>query len=83
MKKYLIFIFTLLFTFSCNSPEKERQAELQLLESSIDVFNTAFQEGDLTTLDSLTTDNYIHTNGSDRAFSKEQSSSSPWVVMEH
>ncbi|MCE7992258.1 MAG: nuclear transport factor 2 family protein [Roseivirga sp.] len=72
MKKHLILALFLIFTFSCAGPERKKQKELGQLEASIDLFNTAFEQGDLSTLDSLTTDNYIHTNGSDRAFSKER-----------
>lgn len=72
MKKHLIVAPILLIFFACSGPERKAQKELKSLEATIDIFNSAFQEGNLVVLDSLTTDNYIHTNGSDRAFSKER-----------
>ncbi len=71
MKRFVI-LPILLFTVACGSPERKKQKELDSLEATIEAFNTAFQEGNLTVLDSLTTDNYTHTNSSDRAFSKER-----------
>lgn len=72
MKKHSIIAFLLLVSLACSGPERKAQKELKSLEATIDIFNTAFQEGNLKILDSLTTDNYMHTNGSDRAFSKER-----------
>lgn len=72
MKKHLILSLLLIFTLACAGPERKKQKELGRLDATIDLFNIAFQQGDLHVLDSLTTDNYTHTNGSDRAFSKER-----------
>lgn len=72
MKRLSVLLLLLLFTVACAGPERKKQKELQRLEATIEVFNAAFAKGNLTILDSLTTDNYIHTNGSDRAFSKER-----------
>ncbi len=38
---------------------------------AVERFNTAFETGDLSTLDEMTTDDYTHTNGSSKAFGKE------------
>ncbi|GAB5524526.1 MAG: hypothetical protein Roseis2KO_23980 [Roseivirga sp.] len=72
MKKHFLITPLLLVLFTCASPERKQQQELNSLEATIEVFNTAFQEGNLAVLDSLTTDSYTHTNNSDRAFSKER-----------
>lgn len=72
MKKHLLIAPLLMVLFACASPERKKQKELDSLEATIEVFNKAFQEGNLAVLDSLTTDNYIHTNSSDRAFTKER-----------
>ena len=66
------FVLFALFTVmaACSPPENASQEQSSLL-STLEVFNKAFERGDLITLDSLTTDNYIHTNGQSKAFSKE------------
>ncbi|MEM7104485.1 MAG: nuclear transport factor 2 family protein [Bacteroidota bacterium] len=65
------------FTFdfeetSINSPDFERKLssdEGELLKA-VHQFNVAFKDSDLAMLDSLTTPNYIHTNGNSRAIRK-------------
>lgn len=42
----------------------------EALLAAIDKFNVAFAKGDLTTLDSLTTENYLHTNSSSQVIGK-------------
>lgn len=70
--KRLIPLAAIFFLVSCDSDKKNQEAEMQLLEQSMQTFNEAFQEGNLQVLDSLTTDSYTHTNSSDRAFGKER-----------
>lgn len=41
----------------------------QLMEA-IDKFNQAFQQGDVTTLETMITDQYMHTNGNSKAIGK-------------
>ena len=72
MKKLHTLLLLSLVLMACAGPERKKQKELQQLEATIEIFNAAFAEGNLAVLDSLTTDNYIHTNSSDRAFSKER-----------
>ncbi len=38
---------------------------------AIDKFNKAFQEGDVKVLESMITDNYLHTNGNSKAINKK------------
>jgi len=49
-------------TFTAPDPEE--------LISSIEKFNKAFAQGDLAVLDSLTTENYLHTNSSSKVIGK-------------
>ncbi|WP_343487466.1 nuclear transport factor 2 family protein [Allomuricauda sp. d1] len=42
----------------------------QELLSALDTFNKAFAESDLATLDSMVTDNYLHTNSSSKVIGK-------------
>ncbi|KQC30037.1 nuclear transport factor 2 family protein [Flagellimonas eckloniae] len=54
-----------------NSGKDDSDKRNSLLQT-IEIFNTAFSKGDLATLDSLTTENYIHTNGNSKAIGKSK-----------
>ena len=60
----LTFILGLCHCKNQNPPKSEE------LLAAIDTFNIAYVKGDLTTLDSLTTENYLHTNSSSRVIGK-------------
>lgn len=69
-----LFIFSAFFILlSCFHQETKHQesdrAKKELLKA-IDAFNTAFQTGDVETIASLVTNNYIHTNGNSKAIRK-------------
>jgi hypothetical protein len=72
MKKHLSLILLPFLFIACASPERKKQKEILSLQNTLEVFNTAFKEGNLPLLDSLTTNDYMHTNGDDRAISKER-----------
>lgn len=68
-------LFTLLLlavVSACGTEPQETHSPIQTpdLEPTLDLFNQAFREGNLAVLDSLTTDDYIHTNGNSKAFGK-------------
>ncbi|MEM9648546.1 MAG: nuclear transport factor 2 family protein, partial [Bacteroidota bacterium] len=50
-----------------NTPKAVKDEQLVALNQ----FNRAFQNGDVDTLDSMITSNYVHTNGSSKSFGKE------------
>ncbi|BFP40161.1 hypothetical protein FGF1_10060 [Flavobacteriaceae bacterium GF1] len=74
MKSLLPFLlFLLLFLLSCNRDlptNKDISVARNALPLVLKKFNTAFANGDLAILDSLTTENYVHTNGSSKVISK-------------
>ncbi len=63
-------LFLLLTLFSCQDTDQKREQKELELKKTISVFNTAFKEGDLQVLDSLTTKDYRHTNGSSKVIDK-------------
>ena len=66
-------LFLLLFLLSCNRDlptNKDISVARNALPLVLKKFNTAFANGDLAILDSLTTENYVHTNGSSKVISK-------------
>lgn len=70
--KLIIWIGSFLLFWGCIG-ENERntpQPDKRELEKSIERFNMAFAEGNLIVLDSLTTENYLHTNSNSRAIGK-------------
>ena len=71
MKKVFIFLTISIFLFSCvNQQGTHDQSKDQLMES-VSAFNKAFKDADLSLLDSMTTDNYLHSNGNSRAIGKK------------
>ena len=72
--RHSILPFILFFTLSCTQKRKTTTGEIKIpkneLRGALDAFNTAFANGDLVVLDSLTTENYLHTNGSSKAIAK-------------
>lgn len=69
--KRLFSLSLLVALFSCGPTEINQEEELALLNETLSLFNQAFRDGDLTVLDSLTTDDYTHTNSSGKAFPKQ------------
>ena len=69
MKRLFLPLLFLAF-FSCSPTETNEEEELALLNETLSLFNQAFRDGNLTVLDSLTTDEYTHTNSSGKAFPK-------------
>ncbi|MEL6975980.1 MAG: nuclear transport factor 2 family protein, partial [Bacteroidota bacterium] len=68
MKSFAIILVFIAFGFSgCQSDGKPNQ---KALLTAIEKFNTAFARGDLATLDSMTTANYLHTNSSSKVIGK-------------
>ena len=64
----------LFFSFSCNDetpPKIDYQEEKENLIKSIEEFNSAFVDGNVEILESLITDNYLHTNSSSRVIRKD------------
>jgi hypothetical protein len=61
----------LLLLLSCSQSQKHKVPynELPII---LEKFNTAFAEGNLAVLDSLTTKNYLHTNGNAKVISKNE-----------
>ena len=71
MKKQFILIIALvsfLFLSGCTKTEKDQKMEL--LEV-IAQFNSAFQNGDVATLESMITEDYSHTNGNAKVIGKK------------
>ena len=65
----LIFIGLL----ACNSKEEPvNYQDDPSLKNSINIFNNAFKIADVKSLDSLLANDYLHTNGTNRAFGKKK-----------
>ena len=69
--KRLSFLLMLVMLVACGPANGNRRADMEAVRQALITFNNAFREGDLQALDSLTTDDYLHTNGNNRAFDKE------------
>ncbi len=67
--KLLSALFLLLFTIGCSEKSKP---SLDELSTTIEEFNAAFEIGDTTKLESMITENYVHTNSSWKSFGKEK-----------
>ncbi|TAI49156.1 nuclear transport factor 2 family protein [Flagellimonas allohymeniacidonis] len=63
----------LLCVLSCgrNDTKSNDQNEEEVLLLALQKFNTAFADGDVTTLSSMITDKYLHTNATSKAIQKE------------
>ncbi|TMU55987.1 nuclear transport factor 2 family protein [Flagellimonas algicola] len=75
MNSFKIILFTLsvaLFLHCSPNPKSEETsaASKEKLLVALQKFNTAFQHGDIKTLDSMITDTYVHTNGTSQAIHK-------------
>ncbi|WP_370088109.1 nuclear transport factor 2 family protein [Ekhidna sp.] len=71
MKPLLSFLITIVLT-SCSTSTTEKSPNRDDLYRALDSFNLAFKKGDISQLASMITDNYVHTNGSWKSFSKEK-----------
>ncbi|KAA3635598.1 MAG: nuclear transport factor 2 family protein [Bacteroidetes bacterium] len=73
LKLVLIAITAISFT-NC-SPEKQQQilseADKEALVETLEKFNQAFRDGNTALLQSMITDNYIHTNGNSKSIGKD------------
>lgn len=58
-----------LFVVSC-TVEVSTESDASQLNQTIDEFNLAFEKCDIKTLDRLTTDQYVHSNGNNAAITK-------------
>ena len=65
-----IFIFFVLCGCGGETQKNTKKQEKENLEDAIKKFNMAFATGDLEILDSLTTENYLHTNSSSKVIGK-------------
>nr|WP_299073894.1 nuclear transport factor 2 family protein [uncultured Allomuricauda sp.] len=68
---YLIILTTIACQETVKSNKDDSDKKNSLLQT-IETFNTAFSKGDLATLNSLTTENYIHTTGNSKAIGKSE-----------
>lgn len=79
--KLILFIILVFNFFSCSNKETtgglSEQVKQDLMEA-INKFNQAFQEGDVTTLESMIVQNYIHTNGNSKPIGKKD-----WINYLH
>ncbi len=74
--KYTILSISLLVLFSCHN-NSSTKTELssnskENLLNALEAFNTAFAKSDLQKLDSMTTENYLHTNSSSQVITKNR-----------
>ena len=67
---FLLLCLTISLSFCGTDAKKSNSPNKDDLLKTVAVFNSAFAEGDLATLDSLTTENYIHSNGNSKAIDK-------------
>jgi ketosteroid isomerase-like protein len=63
----LLTIFLVSASISCTNQQALSETDLRV---AIDQFNEAFEKGDVEMLSALTTENYVHTNGSWKSFGK-------------
>lgn len=71
LNKIIVITIITLF-FGCKSKCNKGSLKKDELATTIDQFNLAFQKGDVETLETMITDNYIHTNGTSKAIDKKQ-----------
>jgi hypothetical protein len=61
-----------MLSLACETePQKSKEEQRQELITTIDKFNTAFANSEISVLESMITDNYRHTNGTYEAIDKE------------
>lgn len=74
MLKLILTTFTVFFMLSC-SPDQQQEIpkapNKEGLETALARFNQAFQDGDVAVLESMITDNYVHTNGNSKSIGKD------------
>ncbi len=66
-----VFFLALIIFQSCTTEVSQKPSaveEEKILLERINEFNLAFKECDIEKLESMITDNYIHTNGSSKSF---------------
>ncbi|WP_431124582.1 nuclear transport factor 2 family protein [Flagellimonas flava] len=71
--KSILFVLALGLFLNCSpkpKSEETSEASKEKLLVALQKFNTAFQHGDIQTLDSMITDSYVHTNGTSQAIHK-------------
>ncbi|MDT0606014.1 nuclear transport factor 2 family protein [Croceitalea rosinachiae] len=66
----ILLTIALAFNLS-NCSDKEPETTKEKLLQAIDMFNKAFQDGDNAVLESMVTENYVHTNGNSKPIGKE------------
>ncbi|PKV52843.1 uncharacterized protein DUF4440 [Aquimarina sp. MAR_2010_214] len=76
--RFLKILFTIIIAFnllSCkdtNANNKESEIAKEKLLKTIDKFNKAFQTGNIAVLESMITENYLHTNGNSKSIGKKE-----------
>ena len=60
-----------IIVFNIYSCSNEKIANKEALLGTIEKFNKAFQAGNVELIESLVTDNYVHTNGNSKAIGKK------------
>ena len=78
---HISFFMAIILLLGCLPQANENQSseqELEALRERIDQFNTAFKNGDVKVLESMITDNYLHTNSNSKAIRKKD-----WVAYLH
>lgn len=74
MKTKMLLLVLFVLNISC-SVEVSTKSNSKQLNQVINEFNLAFEQVDIATLDKLTTENYIHLNGSNQAITKKE-----WMI---
>ncbi|WP_340066005.1 nuclear transport factor 2 family protein [Ascidiimonas aurantiaca] len=70
---WLLFIIFGFFACADNAPDdKVPDPAKKMLLTAVEKFNTAFQEGNTAILESMITENYIHTNGASSPVGKKE-----------
>ena len=72
-KIFLIIILAFNFSFCTEKETANKQSEItkEKLLNTIKKFNRAFQEGNNAVLESMVTENYLHTNGNSKSIGKK------------
>lgn len=78
MKRYFYPIIFMVVSTACGTNTSERTDTTDTLNQTLDQFNSAFHTCDIETLNRLTTDSYLHINGSSDPITKKE-----WINYLH
>nr|WP_299343712.1 nuclear transport factor 2 family protein [Allomuricauda sp.] len=73
MNRVVLFV-GIVFFLGCVNPKQDNnlsEDKKETLLTAINQFNEAFAKGDMTTLESMITENYLHTNGTSKSIVKQ------------